>query len=91
MGRIVTVSDGAGRSVTVSNWGVAQSSRYHHFTHESRLQQGANLVCDYKLIGLRSVQIIEYCTTICVQNCSMDYTDSSVDNMESVCSHFFMN
>ncbi len=28
MGRIVTVSDGAGRSVTVSNWGVAQSSRH---------------------------------------------------------------
>jgi hypothetical protein len=29
VGRIVTVSDGAGRSVTVSNWGVAQSSRHH--------------------------------------------------------------
>ncbi len=28
VGRIVTVSDGAGRSVTVSNWGVAQSSRH---------------------------------------------------------------
>ncbi len=29
VGRIVTVSDGAGQSVTVSNWGVAQSSRHH--------------------------------------------------------------
>jgi ribosomal protein S14 len=29
MGRIVTELDGAGRSVTVSNWGVAQSSRHH--------------------------------------------------------------
>jgi hypothetical protein len=28
MGRIVTVPDGAGRSVTVSNWGVAQTSRH---------------------------------------------------------------
>jgi hypothetical protein len=28
LGRIVTVSDGAGRNVTVSNWGVAQSSRH---------------------------------------------------------------
>jgi hypothetical protein len=28
VGRIVTVSDGAGRSVTVSNWGVAQLSRH---------------------------------------------------------------
>jgi hypothetical protein len=28
MGRIVTVSDGAGRSVIVSNWGVAQTSRH---------------------------------------------------------------
>jgi hypothetical protein len=28
MGQIVTVSDGAGRSVTVSNWGVVQSSRH---------------------------------------------------------------
>jgi hypothetical protein len=28
VGRIVTVPDGAGRSVTVSNWGVAQSSRH---------------------------------------------------------------
>jgi hypothetical protein len=28
VGRIVTVSDGAGRSVTVSKWGVAQSSRH---------------------------------------------------------------
>ncbi len=28
MGRIVTVSDSAGRSVTVSNWGVAQTSRH---------------------------------------------------------------
>jgi hypothetical protein len=30
-GRIVTVPDGAGRSVTVSNWGVAQSSRHRIF------------------------------------------------------------
>ena len=30
VGRIVTVPDGAGRSVTVSNWGVAQSSRHRH-------------------------------------------------------------
>jgi hypothetical protein len=28
MGRIVTMSDGAGGSVTVSNWGVAQTSRH---------------------------------------------------------------
>jgi hypothetical protein len=28
VGRIVTVSDGAGWSVTVSNWGVAQSTRH---------------------------------------------------------------
>ena len=28
VGRIVTVSDSAGRSVTVSNWGVAQTSRH---------------------------------------------------------------
>jgi hypothetical protein len=28
VGRIVTVPDGAGRSVTVSKWGVAQSSRH---------------------------------------------------------------
>jgi hypothetical protein len=28
VGRIVTVSDGVGRSVTVSKWGVAQSSRH---------------------------------------------------------------
>jgi hypothetical protein len=28
VGQIVTVSDGVGRSVTVSNWGVAQSSRH---------------------------------------------------------------
>jgi hypothetical protein len=28
MGRVVTVSDGAGWSVTVSNWGVAQTSRH---------------------------------------------------------------
>jgi hypothetical protein len=31
MGRIVTVSDSAGRSVTVSNWGVAQTSRHRLF------------------------------------------------------------
>ncbi len=30
VGRIITVSDGAGWSVTVSNWGVAQSSRYRY-------------------------------------------------------------
>jgi hypothetical protein len=30
VGRIVTVPDGAGRSVTVSKWGVAQSSRHLH-------------------------------------------------------------
>ncbi len=30
VGRIVTVSDGAGRSVTVSNWGVAQLSRHQY-------------------------------------------------------------
>ncbi len=34
MGRIVTVPDGAGRSVTVSNWGVAQTSR-HRITYNS--------------------------------------------------------
>jgi hypothetical protein len=28
VGRIVTVSDGAGRDVTVSKWGVAQTSRH---------------------------------------------------------------
>jgi hypothetical protein len=28
MGQIVTVSDGVGRSVTVSKWGVAQTSRH---------------------------------------------------------------
>jgi hypothetical protein len=34
MGQIVTVSDGAGRSVTVSNWGVAQTSRHlSYLTH----------------------------------------------------------
>ncbi len=31
MGRIVTVSDSAGRSVTVPNWGVAQTSRHHPY------------------------------------------------------------
>ncbi len=31
MGRIDTVPDGAGRSVTVSNWGVAQTSRHPAF------------------------------------------------------------
>jgi hypothetical protein len=30
VGRIVTVSDGAGRSVTVSKWGVAQTSRHRY-------------------------------------------------------------
>ncbi len=33
VGRIVTVSDGAGWSVTVSNWGVAQSSRHRTVYH----------------------------------------------------------
>ncbi len=37
VGRIVTVSDGAGRSVTVSNWGVAQSSR-HRTVHDTGSQ-----------------------------------------------------
>ncbi len=32
VGRIVTVPEGAGRSVTVSNWGVAQSSRHQRMT-----------------------------------------------------------
>jgi hypothetical protein len=32
VGRIVTVSDGAGRSVTGSKWGVAQSSRHLNLT-----------------------------------------------------------
>jgi hypothetical protein len=35
MGRIITVSDGAGQSVTVSNWGVAQSPR-HRLSHYAR-------------------------------------------------------
>ncbi len=32
VGLIVTVPDGAGRRVTVSNWGVAQSSRHQRWT-----------------------------------------------------------
>ncbi len=35
VGQIVTVSDGAGQSVTVSNWGVAQSSRHQEDVYES--------------------------------------------------------
>jgi hypothetical protein len=40
MGRIVTVPDGAGRSVTVSNWGVAQMSRHRiiHMVLKRRLR-----------------------------------------------------
>ncbi len=38
MGRIVTVPDGAGRSVTVSNWGVAQTSR-----HQFSLMKGGHI------------------------------------------------
>jgi hypothetical protein len=37
VGRIVTVPDGAGRSVTVSNWGVAQSSRHRIFSDRRQI------------------------------------------------------
>jgi hypothetical protein len=33
VGRMVTVSDGEGQSVSVSNWGVAQSSRHQSTEH----------------------------------------------------------
>jgi hypothetical protein len=41
VGRIVTVPDGAGRSVTVSNWGVAQSSRHRETVREVGSPEGA--------------------------------------------------
>jgi hypothetical protein len=42
MGRIITVSDGAGRSVTVSNWGVAQTSRHLFYLYENNLITRSN-------------------------------------------------
>ncbi len=42
VGRIVTVPDGAGRSVPVSNWGVAQSSR-HLLVHGSPIGNAETL------------------------------------------------
>ncbi len=36
VGRIVTVSDGGGRSVTVSNWGVVQSSRHRSYLRSAQ-------------------------------------------------------
>jgi hypothetical protein len=60
VGRIVTLSDSAGRSVTVSNWGVAQSSRHQRirwmknpwdvvsgFKHDNRLKCHRGIVSQW--------------------------------------------
>jgi hypothetical protein len=50
VGRIITVPDGAGRSVTVSNWGVAQLSR-----HQIYLSWSLPLSAMHSLEGSESI------------------------------------
>jgi hypothetical protein len=56
MGRIVTVSDSAGRSVTVSNWGVAQTSRHQKYPQRFPLKQNT-VVCT---IGIQEYTVINH-------------------------------
>jgi hypothetical protein len=57
MGRIITVSDGAGRSVTVSNWGVAQSSRDHAVRPDDRFVMSNPGDVNAHQMAVNSIQI----------------------------------